>query len=91
METNACPGAGEDVEAVLARLQTQAVENANLKDRQAKLEQDQQVISVFVLCRGTPQRGQQTRKSFACKHPNREMKCVKIRLHLMFAHFQCTV
>ena len=80
METNACPGAGEDVEAVLARLQTQAVENANLKDRQAKLEKDQQVVSVFILCPGTHQRGQQTR-----------MKFVKIRLHLMFARFQCTV
>lgn len=49
METNACPGAGEDVEAVLARLQTQAVENANLKDRQAKLEKDQQVILLCIL------------------------------------------
>ncbi len=36
-------GAGEDVEAVMERLRTQAGENAALKERQAKLDKDQQV------------------------------------------------
>lgn len=39
------PGAGEDVEAVLARLQAQAAENAALKERQAKSSSDLQVSS----------------------------------------------
>lgn len=39
------PGAGEDVEAVLARLQAQAAENALLKERQAKSSSDLQVSS----------------------------------------------
>ena len=36
-------GAGEDVEAVMARLAAQSAENAALKERQAKLDKDQQV------------------------------------------------
>ena len=36
-------GAGEDVEAVMARLAAQGVENAALKERQSKLDKDQQV------------------------------------------------
>jgi len=36
-------GAGEDVEAVLARLQAQSAENAALKERQAKASSDLQV------------------------------------------------
>ncbi len=38
-----CTGAGEDVEAVLARLQAQSAENAALKERQAKASSDLQV------------------------------------------------
>ncbi len=36
-------GTGEDVEAVLARLQAQSAENAALKERQAKASSDLQV------------------------------------------------
>ena len=36
-------GAGEDVEAVMARLAAQGAENAALKERQSKLDKDQQV------------------------------------------------
>ena len=36
-------GAGEDVEGVLARLNTQSAENALLRERQAKANSDMQV------------------------------------------------
>lgn len=36
-------GADEDVEAVMARLAAQSAENAVLRERQAKLDKDQQV------------------------------------------------
>ncbi len=38
-------GAGEDVEAVMERLRTQGSENIALRERQAKLEKDQQVTT----------------------------------------------
>lgn len=44
-----CAGAGEDVEAVMARLAAQSAENAALKERQAKLDKDQQVSVVVPL------------------------------------------
>lgn len=39
-------GADEDVEAVMARLAAQSAENIALKERQAKLDKDQQVRAV---------------------------------------------
>ncbi len=42
---NVCIGAGEDVEAVMERLRAQASDNIALRERQAKLEKDQQVTT----------------------------------------------
>ena len=44
---NGCAGAGEDVEAVMERLRAQATDNIALRERQAKLEKDQQVTTQF--------------------------------------------
>ena len=44
-------GADEDVEAVMTRLAAQSAENAALKERQAKLDKDQQVsVLHLVVC-----------------------------------------
>ena len=43
-------GADEDVEAVMARLAAQSAENAALKERQAKLDKDQQVSALHPGC-----------------------------------------
>ena len=43
-------GAGEDVEAVMARLAAQGAENAALKERQSKLDKDQQVSVLQPSC-----------------------------------------
>ena len=42
-------GAGEDVEAVMARLQAQATENTALKEKQAKASSDLQVSHTLCL------------------------------------------
>jgi hypothetical protein len=42
---NWCIGAGEDVEAVMERLRAQGSDNIALRERQAKLEKDQQVTT----------------------------------------------
>lgn len=42
---NVCTGAGEDVEAVMERLRGQGSDNIALRERQAKLEKDQQVTT----------------------------------------------